>query len=227
MLAKAAEDGMLDVRGDLSRFQGGYRDIIVGMNNTIESILRPVNEAVGCLAEMAQGNLTRDVTGDYRGDHMKMKDSLNSTLSSLNDILGQVSSASEQVNSGAEQVSDASASREQALGLEQVNTGLEQIDQVTQTNAANAEETASASEELSSQAMQLRQMIGKFKLTSAGSDAHFGLAQQRLGAGGAARLAPPMNKRAANPPPRGGGSEVNPNDIINLDNGDFNDYDGF
>jgi methyl-accepting chemotaxis protein len=44
------------------------------------------------------------------------------------------------------------ASREQSSGVEQIAQAMAQMDQVTQTNAANAEENASASEELSSQA---------------------------------------------------------------------------
>ena len=57
------------------------------------------------------------------------------------------------------------ASGEQAHGIEQVNEGLNQIDQVTQSNAAFAEEIASAAEELSGQAVHLKQMLKKFKLT--------------------------------------------------------------
>ena len=46
----------------------------------------------------------------------------------------------------------ASASREQTQGIDQVNQALGEMDKVTQQNAANAEESAAASEELSSQA---------------------------------------------------------------------------
>ena len=45
-----------------------------------------------------------------------------------------------------------------------MNSGLGQIGQVTQANTASAEESASASEELSSQAIQLKQILSNFKL---------------------------------------------------------------
>ncbi len=51
------------------------------------------------------------------------------------------------------------ASDEQARGIEQVNTGVAQMNQVTQANAANAEESASASEELSAQASELEDVV--------------------------------------------------------------------
>jgi len=58
----------------------------------------------------------------------------------------------------------ASASNEQAQGISQVTTGLSQIDQVTQQNTASAEESAAASEELSGQALQMLEMMKRFKL---------------------------------------------------------------
>ncbi|MFP4417360.1 MAG: methyl-accepting chemotaxis protein [Chitinispirillaceae bacterium] len=53
----------------------------------------------------------------------------------------------------------AAASNEQAQGIEQVNTAVAQLDQVTQGNAANAEESASASEELSAQAGNMNDIV--------------------------------------------------------------------
>ncbi|MCC6488986.1 MAG: hypothetical protein IT364_15915 [Candidatus Hydrogenedentes bacterium] len=49
----------------------------------------------------------------------------------------------------------AAASKEHSMGIEQINTAVAQIDQITQANAANSEETASASQVLSSEARQL------------------------------------------------------------------------
>ncbi len=58
----------------------------------------------------------------------------------------------------------AAASNEQAEGIAQVNQSLGQIKKVTQQNAANAEESAAASEGLSTQAIQLKEMLTHFKL---------------------------------------------------------------
>jgi methyl-accepting chemotaxis protein len=53
----------------------------------------------------------------------------------------------------------AAASQEQAQGIDQVNTAMAQMDKVTQQNAANAEESASASEELSAQAESMNDVV--------------------------------------------------------------------
>ena len=55
----------------------------------------------------------------------------------------------------------AAASQEQAQGIDQVNTSVSQMDKVTQQNAANAEESASASEELSNQAESMNEIVGE------------------------------------------------------------------
>ncbi len=53
----------------------------------------------------------------------------------------------------------ATASREQSQGIQQVNTAVTQMDKVTQSNAASAEESASASEELNAQASTLKDAV--------------------------------------------------------------------
>ena len=58
----------------------------------------------------------------------------------------------------------ADASKEQATTIIQINQGIDQISSVVQTNAATAEQSAAASEELSSQATILQSLISKFKL---------------------------------------------------------------
>ncbi len=58
----------------------------------------------------------------------------------------------------------AQATEEQAMSIAQINQGIEQISYVVQTNAATAEESAAASEELSGQASILKELISKFEL---------------------------------------------------------------
>jgi len=52
-------------------------------------------------------------------------------------------------------------SEEQARGIEQIAKAVAEMEQVTQKNAANAEQSASASQELNAQAESMREMVGK------------------------------------------------------------------
>ena len=82
----------------------------------------------------------------------------NETADALGRIVKGVEKATELVGGIAR------ASSDQATAVAQVNTGVSQVSQVTQTNSATAEESAAASEELSSQAVMLKEMVGKFTL---------------------------------------------------------------
>ena len=71
--------------------------------------------------------------------------------------LGDILSKVRQVDALITEV--ASASREQSQGVNQVNTAVSQMDKVTQSNAAHAEECASAAEELKAQSSRLGETV--------------------------------------------------------------------
>jgi len=73
----------------------------------------------------------------------------------LEEIVGSVGKTTDLVSE------IAAASQEQAQGIDQVNTAVAQMDKITQQNAANAEESASASEELSVQAGSMNDVVGQ------------------------------------------------------------------
>ncbi|HNS19841.1 MAG TPA: methyl-accepting chemotaxis protein [Sedimentisphaerales bacterium] len=82
------------------------------------------------------------------------------------DIATEVSKVLEEIVQSVGKTTDlvseiAAASQEQAQGIDQVNTAVSQMDKVTQQNAANAEESASASEELSAQAESMQEIVGR------------------------------------------------------------------
>jgi PAS domain S-box-containing protein len=90
------------------------------------------------------------------------------------DITGEVGKVLEEIVQSIGKTTDlvsgiAAASAEQAQGIDQVNTAVAQMDKVTQQNAANAEESASASEELNAQAVSLREMLQRFTLSNTGN----------------------------------------------------------
>jgi len=87
------------------------------------------------------------------------------------EIANKTSEALSEIVSSVTKVTDlvgeiAAASNEQAQGISQITQGLGQVDQVTQQNTAHAEESASAAEELSSQAQILQELVSNFKLSS-------------------------------------------------------------
>jgi methyl-accepting chemotaxis protein len=64
----------------------------------------------------------------------------------------------------------ASASREQYMGIEQVNNAVAEMDKVIQQNAANAEESASASEQMNGRAGELKEFVEELAVLVGGGD---------------------------------------------------------
>jgi methyl-accepting chemotaxis protein len=73
----------------------------------------------------------------------------------LNDIVAKVRQVDELVTEVA------NASREQTDGITQINTAVGQMDKVTQSNAASAEESAAAAQELNAQASVMKQSVAE------------------------------------------------------------------
>ena len=143
MLSKAAVEGKLGTRADATKHEGDFRRIVEGVNATLDAIIKPLNEAAGCLREMAMGNLDMEMQGDYKGDHAVIKENLNATLASLNDVLNQVTIAVDQVSTGARQVSGSSqslsqAATESASSLEEIAASMHELTSQTNMNAENA-----------------------------------------------------------------------------------------
>ena len=86
-------------------------------------------------------------------------------VSALNDIVAKVRQVDELV------AEVAGASREQTQGVTQINSAVAQMDKVTQSNAATAEESASAAEELNAQAGCMNESV-KDLLKLVGGKAH-------------------------------------------------------
>ena len=145
-LSEAAMAGRLDTRADVSLHQGDFRRIVAGINGTLDAIVAPVNEAMGVMARLAEGDLSRTVQGDYQGQLLELKNSINGTVDKLNQIIGEVrlsadalASASEEISATAQSMSQAST--EQAASVEEASASIEEMSASIAQNSENAKVT--------------------------------------------------------------------------------------
>jgi methyl-accepting chemotaxis protein len=143
MLTAAAVSGNLKVRGDASKFAGGYQTVVTEFNQTLDAMNAPIIEALQVLKELADGNLQVSMDGTYQGEHAALKTAVNQTIAAFDQVLGEIEHAAEQVASGAHQVSNSSqvlaqASSEQAGTMEEISASIEEIAGQTKKNADNA-----------------------------------------------------------------------------------------
>ena len=151
-LAKAGAEGRLSARGDVKKFQGAYRDLVGGMNDTLDAVISPISEATTVLELWAKRDLRRRVEGNYRGDHARIKLAMNSTADALDVALGDISGAVDQVSAAGSQIaagsqSLASGSSEQASSLEEVSASLQELASATASNAQDALQARSLADE--------------------------------------------------------------------------------
>ncbi len=148
MLCVAALEGNLGARADASKHSGMYQKIINGMNEILDTVITPVNEASAVLNRIANRDLTARLNGDFKGDLARLKESLNQAVENLDQGLhqvavgaDQVAAASMQISSGSQQL--AQGASEQASSLEEVSSSLQEMSSMTKQNAANAQEARS------------------------------------------------------------------------------------
>lgn len=142
-LARAAINGDTKKRADIGRHNGDYKKIIIGFNNTLDAITAPIEETVTILEQMAQGNFSNLMEGDFAGDHAILKQALNSSLISINELLNQVNNTVDRVMHGSAQVAEfsqnlSSGSTEQAASIEEMSASMMEIATQTKQNADNA-----------------------------------------------------------------------------------------
>ncbi|MEJ2615520.1 MAG: hypothetical protein P8Z35_11210 [Ignavibacteriaceae bacterium] len=113
-LTESALNGELTNRADENKFQGSYKEIIHGMNATLDVVIEPINESRDILEKMAKGDLTVRMTGNYKGDFSIVKDSINSLGESFSEALSNVTDAIQATASASTQIS--SSTEEMATG---------------------------------------------------------------------------------------------------------------
>ena len=152
-------------------------------------------------------------------------------------VTGEVGQILEEIAQSANKVANlagevSAATDEQAQGISQVNSAINQMDKVTQTTAANAEESASASEELTSQASDLNNMVELLSQIVGGaangngnsrSNGNHHYAAKFTGSASTHRV----SRHRAIAAPVGAASKtkiLDPNDQIPLDDGEFEEF---
>jgi methyl-accepting chemotaxis protein len=86
-LTQAAVEGKLSTRGDASRFKGGYRQIVQGVNDTLDAVIGPLNVAAEYMERISKGNIPQPITDSYHGDFNEIKNSLNICISAVNQLV--------------------------------------------------------------------------------------------------------------------------------------------
>ena len=166
ILIKAAAEGELTTRADASKYQGDWNQLVQGVNQIMDGIVIPVNEAVKVLLAMEMGDLTQEVKGNYKGQLKEFKDTVNNTITKLSQVITEVSgtadslaSASGEISSTAQSMSQATS--EQAASVEETSASIEQMSASINQNTENAKITDGMASKAAKEATEGGEAVGQ------------------------------------------------------------------
>ncbi len=94
MLSDAAVEGRLDTRGDADKFEGGFRDIVSGVNETLDAVIGPLNVAAEYVERISNGDIPAKITDNYNGDFNEIKNNLNKCIDAVNNLVADAGALS-------------------------------------------------------------------------------------------------------------------------------------
>ena len=98
ILAEAAADGDLRPRIETDRYAGDWSEMALGVNKILDGVLVPIEETVKAIGEMAVGNMSASIKGDYKGQYAEMKNAFNATIAELSRYIQAISHALDEMS---------------------------------------------------------------------------------------------------------------------------------
>ncbi|QDF95525.1 chemotaxis protein [Azoarcus sp. DD4] len=86
-LSRAAVAGQLATRADLEKYHGGYREVVEGVNATLDAVIGPLNVAADYVDRIARGAIPPRITDNYNGDFNAIKNNLNTAIDAINALV--------------------------------------------------------------------------------------------------------------------------------------------
>ncbi|MDF3002409.1 MAG: methyl-accepting chemotaxis protein signaling domain protein [Bacillota bacterium] len=97
-LNAAAASGKLETRGDTERFSGGYREIISGINSTLDALIKPLKLSANYIERISKGDIPEKIEEEYRGDFNEIRNDLNQCIEAIQALVedaGELASAAQ------------------------------------------------------------------------------------------------------------------------------------
>ena len=139
-LSQNIREGNLATRGAVEHVSGGWRELVVGINQVLDAFAAPIAQIEQTLALVAQGDLRETDSIEYQGDFQAMMQQVRTMIVKLTDVVIEVKTAAQEValrsrdmNVVAEQMSEGAS--QQAAATEEVSASMQEM-------AANIRQTA-------------------------------------------------------------------------------------
>jgi methyl-accepting chemotaxis protein len=118
------------------------------------------------LSQLATGNLTYRLEGDFPGDYSKLRTDFNSTVQSLEETIQTLSGSVSSISTGTHEISESAndlsqRTEKQAASLEETAAALDQLTSQVNSSAENARHAASSVDKANADAGKSGQIVQK------------------------------------------------------------------
>ncbi|MCL2171974.1 MAG: methyl-accepting chemotaxis protein, partial [Defluviitaleaceae bacterium] len=100
MIEAAAVKGDMNFVIDETRFEGGWREIMLGLNRVAAAVDEPIVEINAIMNKLAVGDFSSKVSGDYRGHFLSMREAVNETIGELSAYISEMSGVLAKISGG-------------------------------------------------------------------------------------------------------------------------------
>ncbi len=137
-LALAAAAGDFSVRGEQTRYEHDFREMVAGLNQLMQTTEQNLGQVSSVLQSIARGDLSARMHGQFHGVFARMRDDVALTSGQLATIVAGIKHAAQAIQTAAGEIA----------------AGNNDLSQRTEQQAASLEETAASMEELTSTVRQ-------------------------------------------------------------------------
>ncbi|MDB5969147.1 MAG: domain S-box protein [Hydrocarboniphaga sp.] len=174
-IVQAAAEGDFSLRVDEAGKDGFFGHLARGINRLLDTSASAFEEVMMVLGAIAQGDLTRQISTDYRGMLARIKEDANGTVVQLADIVDQIKSSTQALSSAARQIAAGNAdlsirTEQQAANLEQTASSMQELTSTVQRNAEHAHHASQLAISASDIAVQGGAVVGEVIKTMSAID---------------------------------------------------------
>lgn len=87
IMITSVRDGKLDMRGNPEPFEGGWKNLVAGINSLVDAFTVPFTMSAEYIAKISKGEIPEKIKGEYRGEFNGIKNNLNILIDATNETI--------------------------------------------------------------------------------------------------------------------------------------------
>ena len=158
------KQGDFNKKIELDNYNGDMRELANGLNSIVEYLLVTFKDINNGVIALSEGNFTKQLTTDYKGEYLVLKDALNNSYEKLSDVIQSVNNSSTNISSSLEQsvkttqsISD--SSEQQTQSVSNMLVSIQDIATTINHNLASTTQTVNMAQDVSIMAKQGQEAV--------------------------------------------------------------------